>query len=419
MGEWKTMHLGRIVSMKNRTHIESEKCWKKFFSSGSVPNNVWLIALWGLFMGITTTMIYSQLSMFLKHELHASTLKIALLDGFVELLSNLTRIFAGTISDVIMNRKSVLVFGCVFSVLIKPLFVMAHSVYTVLIAQSLDRISNGIQASPRDALVADVSDARTISSSYGLTRSLKTVGAFIGTLCAITLLGYFGISYRTMFAFAFIPAVVSILILLKVKEPLHKKEKSKFSNPFTKDNVKSLNWDFWKIIVFAFLFEMAHFSDALLVVRANDFLDPVASSIATVTMNVGQLACAYPIGILADRYGKGVMIQICVLLMLIANALLLVAWSGVPVFIGAFCWGGQMASAVGLFLSLIREVVSEKLRGTAIGIYYTVVGFGYFSASLLAGKLWNSYGCEFAFGSSVVICVICLSVFNLMFKQKA
>ena len=380
---------------------------------------VWLIALWGLFMGLTTTMIYSQLGMFLKHELHASALKIALLDGFVELLSNLTRIFAGVLSDFMMNRKAILLFGCIFSILIKPLFVMAHSVYTVLIAQSLDRISNGIQATPRDALIADVSSPKTISSAYGLTRSFKTIGAFLGTFtAAMLLLHVCNGDYRTMFMFAFIPAILAVLVLMRVQEPAQLKNTEKFKNPFTKQNIKSLNATYWRILFFAFLFEMSHFSDALLAVRANDFLEPIKASIATIAMNIGQLSFAYPIGLFADKFGKKKFILVCIFLMLIANVLLLAAQNGVWVFIGAFFWGAQMSSVIGLFLALIRDAVVPNLRGTAIGLYYTIVGVGYVLASLVAGDLWKSYGCKYAFAYSIIVCLICLLTFNLILKDN-
>ena len=73
-----------------------------------------------------------------------------------------------------------------------------------------------------------------------------------------------------------------------------------------------------------------------------------------------------------------------------------------------------MSSVVGLFLSLIRESVDEHLRGTAIGVYYSLVGLGYVLSSMLAGSLWTSYGCEYAFASSVAICLFTLLISNRM-----
>lgn len=399
-----------------------DRCFlKKIFTDIQLPGGVWLIALWGLLMGIATTMIYSQLGMFLKHELNATPLKIAMLDGFVEFLSNLTRIFAGVLSDFMRNRKLILVAGCALSILIKPLFVMAHSIYTVLIAQSLDRFSNGIQASPRDALIADISNDKQISSAYGLSRSLKTIGAFIGAFTAVGLLRYHGGQYRTIFMYAFIPAIIAVVLLLKVKEKTPQEDQKlnlRLKNPFSKQAIKSLNWGYWKIIVFAFIFEMAHFSDALLAVRANDFVEPVMASMASIAMTVGQLVCAYPIGVLADKFGKHTFVLICVIMMLLSNILLLSAWSLVPVFIGAFFWGAQMSSVVGLFLSLVTESVDEHLRGTAIGIYYAVIGVGYVFASAIAGDLWSSYGNKYAFIYSISVCVVSLILFQFTFKRN-
>ena len=94
--------------------VESRVSQSNLFFNFELPKSVWLVAFWSLFMGATTTMVYSQLGMFMKHELHATALKIALLDGFVEFLSNVTRIFAGVLSDCIMNRKLIFSIFLVF-----------------------------------------------------------------------------------------------------------------------------------------------------------------------------------------------------------------------------------------------------------------------------------------------------------------
>ena len=42
----------------------------------------------------------------------------------------------------------------------------------------MERLGNGIQATPRDAMVADIAPPNRIGASYGLKRSLATAGSF-------------------------------------------------------------------------------------------------------------------------------------------------------------------------------------------------------------------------------------------------
>lgn len=184
-----------VVSEKSK---KSTSC--SFFNNisffSTLPKGVFAISLFGLFLGASTTMVYSQLGMFLKHELHANVLKIALIDGFVEFLSFLTRIFSGVISDYLKNRKFILLVGCGITLCMKPLFAVAHSTITIMFAQAIERIGNGLQACPRDALIADISTKETYGQSFGFSKSLKTVGGLFGTMLAMIIMYFTCDNYR-------------------------------------------------------------------------------------------------------------------------------------------------------------------------------------------------------------------------------
>ena len=177
----------------------------------SLPKGIFAISLFGLFLGASTTMIYSQLGLFLKNELHATELKIAFIDGVVEFIAYVTRVFSGMISDYFMNRKFILYVGCVITLFMKPLFAIAQSPLVVMIAQSIERIGNGLQATPRDALIADLSDPSNRGQSFGFSKSFKTVGSLLGTCVAIAIMWLSSNNYRLVFACATIAVAISIL----------------------------------------------------------------------------------------------------------------------------------------------------------------------------------------------------------------
>ena len=73
----------------------------------------------------------------------------------------------------------------------KPIFPLAHAVWLVAFARILDRLGKGVRGAPRDALVADVTPPKQRGAAFGLRQSLDTVGATLGPLLAIFLLGMF------------------------------------------------------------------------------------------------------------------------------------------------------------------------------------------------------------------------------------
>ena len=78
-----------------------------------------------------------------------------------------------------------------------------------------------------------------------------------------------------------------------------------------------------------------------------------------------------------------------------------------------------MSAIQGLFLSLISERVDPHLRGTAIGIYYCMIGLAFFMASLIGGHIWTGHGYQWAFIYSITISALSLSVFNALLPKKA
>ena len=408
-----------------------------FSAFSSLPKGIFSVSLFGLFLGISTTMVYSQLSLFLKYELHASELKIALIDGVVEFIAYAMRVFSGVISDYLRNRKLLLLAGCTVTLLMKPLFAIAQSAFMVFVAQAMERVGNGLQAVPRDALIADLSPKETLGQSFGFSRSFKTAGSLLGTCIAILIMWLTCNNFRLVFLCSAIAVLVSIFYLSKVKakEEIYGKagqttddknaapfiKKPKIENPFQKKYLQSMDRSFWKMITLAAIFELGHFSEHLLPIYGRTFVSITMAGSVGMFISIGQIFCSFPIGLYADRLGKGKFIKICMLMMIAANLLFISAeyiGSIFPVYAAAFLWGGQMTAVQGLFLSIITERIDSHLRGTAIGLYYCSIGTSYLIASAIAGDIWNEVGSFYAFIYSIVFCLISLSLFRVLLPKK-
>ena len=69
------------------------------------------------------------------------------------------------------------------------MFPLATSVTWVFVGRFIDRIGKGIRGAPRDALIADITPAALRGAAYGLRQSLDSVGAFVGPLLAVVMMG--------------------------------------------------------------------------------------------------------------------------------------------------------------------------------------------------------------------------------------
>jgi MFS family permease len=405
-------------SQKRQPDVVSLSPFKKgfFFIFSSIPKEVFAVSFFGLFLGMSTTMVYSQMGMFLKTELHITEAAVALVDGIIEFVSFICRILVGVISDYLKDRKFILLFGCTVTLFARSILATATSSFMVTFIQSIERLGNGFQATTRDALIADISHVNDRGKAYGFSRSLKTVGCLLGVPIAILIMHLSHNNYRIVFSCATIPAAIAIICLLKIKTPniVNNKENRKIENPFQRKYLNSLDEGFWKILLLSFTFEMGHFTESLLPIYASNFLSKTTSGSESMFVSLGQILFSFPVGLYADKFGKIALIRVCMIAMIFANLSFIFIHSTFGIYLGAFIWGGQMSAIQGLFLSIITEKVNTHVKATAIGIYYFTVGVAFLLASIIAGHIWTAFGGKYAFIYSLCVSCFSLSVSKLL-----
>ena len=140
------------------------------------------------------------------------------------------------------------------------------------------------------------------------------------------------------------------------------------------------------------VFTLARFSEAFLVLRAQDAGLPMAwVPIVIVAMNLVYAGGAYPLGALADRMDRGRLLALGIALLVIADVVLALAPSWPVVFAGAI-WGLHMAATQGLLSAMVADAAPDDLRGSAFGAFKLMQGLALLLASVVAGVLWEVAG---------------------------
>ena len=176
--------------------------------------STWALAFCGFLWTSSTCMVFSLLPVFLKTELGYSNTRIGAMEGASLLLSNLSRVISGVVSDVIKSRVKVIAFGSAMTAAMKLVLASAVSPQWVVSAKLLDRFGKGVRAAPTDALLADLSPRTKRSTTYGLHQSLTTLGGVFGSMCAVACMTLTHNNYRLTFTLAAIPSVFAIFMLL-------------------------------------------------------------------------------------------------------------------------------------------------------------------------------------------------------------
>ena len=375
-----------------------------------IPVGVWVLGFVSLLMDISSEMIHSLLPLFLVTTLGASAFAVGMIEGLAESTALIVKVFSGALSDYLGKRKGLALFGYALGALTKPLFAIATSTGIVLTARLMDRVGKGIRGAPRDALVADIAPPHIRGAAFGLRQSLDTVGAFLGPLLAVGLMLLWANDFRAVFWVAVIPGLMAVaLLLFGVREP-ERHEGEKRSNPIRKENLKRLGAPYWWVVGIGAVFTLARFSEAFLVLRAQQGGIPIALvPLVMVAMNVIYAASAYPFGKLSDRMSHNTLLAIGLVILIAADLVLAHSDHWAIVIAGVVLWGVHMGVTQGLLATMVADTAPDDLRGTAYGFFNLMSGIAMLVASGIAGLLWDHLGASFTFYAGAAFCVIALT----------
>ena len=380
---------------------------RRFSTLRQIPRPIWILGFVSMLMDISSEIVHSLLPMFLVAGLGASVATVGLIEGVAEAAAPIVKVFSGSLSDYLGNRKWLAVAGYALGAASKPIFAIAASANVVLAARFVDRIGKGIRGAPRDALVADIAPAGSRGAAFGLRQSLDTIGAFTGPLLAVGLMFLWANDYRLIFWVAVIPGVLAVLLLgMGVKEPRHAAA-SKGVNPINRASLRQLSGAYWSVVAIGAVFTLARFSEAFLVLRAmQGGMKPALVPLVMVAMNAVYMLSAYPFGKLADSMNHMRLLVIGLGFLVLADVVLAQSNHWPAVLLGVSLWGLHMGMTQGLLAVMVAHTAPANLKGTAFGFFNLATGIATLFASVVAGLLWEQFGAAATFSSGAAFSVL-------------
>ncbi|HEX9078981.1 MAG TPA: MFS transporter, partial [Desulfuromonadaceae bacterium] len=265
-----------------------------------ISSNVLILGVVSLLTDVSSEMIYPLLPLFVTSVLGAGPAFLGMIEGVAESTAALVKLVSGIVSDRVEGRKRLVAAGYGLSSLSRPLVAMAGSPLFVLLVRFFDRIGKGIRTSPRDALIADSTDAAMRGKAFGFHRSLDHTGAIIGPLLATGLLAWFVSDLRTVFWLAAVPGFAAvILIVFKVRDmPRSMPVRSARPSVTPGKNIRIY-------LLILLLFTLGNSSDAFLLLRAGQMgVSPARIPLLWTFFHVVKMLVSMPFGTLSDRIGR-------------------------------------------------------------------------------------------------------------------
>jgi MFS family permease len=386
-----------------------------------LPASIWAMGFGSLFMDTSSELIHSVLPIFMVTGLGASMVTVGIIEGIAEATASIMKVFSGALSDYLRKRKLLMVLGYGLAACTKPIFPLADSVNLVFTARFIDRIGKGIRGAPRDALVAEITPPPLRGAAYGLRQALDSVGALLGPSLAVMFMVWLAYDIRTVMWVSVVPAIITVaLLVFYVREPEHVDEKNTAKKNLKFADAKKLPLRYWLVVLLGAIFTLARFSEAFLVLRAQDIGLAVGYvPLVMIVMNVLYAGAAYPAGAAADRMSHRALLLIGLSLLVISDIVLALAASPAMVLTGAALWGLHMAFTQGLLSKLVADTAPKELLGTGFGIFNLLSGGALLLASIIAGSLWNAFGATATFVTGAVFAFIAAVGLMIAVRRRA
>ena len=347
--------------------------------------NLIVLTLVSFTQDAASDLLYPLLPILLTGVIGAAPIALGLIEGCAEAAAGFTKLWAGNKSDY-FGRKPFVVAGYSLAGIGKALVVVATAWPLVFLGRVTDRIGKGMRSTPRDALIHDSVPNEHLGKAFGFHRAGDNFGAVVGPLLAIAGLWLLDGDVRAVAKWAIIPALLSGLLTLLVKDKFVRKEKIVKTFKAKVILPPSLK----RSIGILVLIQLTNIPDALLLLRLHDIgLSTTMVVLAYAFANLVATFAAYPAGVIADKFSPQLVYMFGLLTFAIAYCTLGLTQNHHLAFLmlGLYGFFGALTDGVGK--SWIARMSQPEHRGRAQGVYQASMNFAILGAGIWGGVLWS------------------------------
>ena len=361
-----------------------------------LTRNLVILTLVSLTQDAASELLYPLLPLLVTGLLTAPPVLLGVIEGTAEATAGVTKYFAGRWSDT-RGRKPFIATGYGLAAVGKVLIALAFAWPTVLVGRVVDRFGKGIRSAPRDALIAASVPKEALGRAFGFHRAGDNLGAVIGPLLGLLALSMLNENLRSALWWAVIPAVISVILVMFVREP----KRLRASEDEFQENQQALGpnhhlksplpREFWRVTIVLVVIALVNFPDVLLLLRVMDLgFSTTQVVLAYVLFNAVNTLGAYPAGALTDRWPKPYIYAVGLLAFGIGYIGLGLVHGGAAVYFCIAIYGLFPAFTDGVGKAWISGLVHDDHRGRAQGIYQGLNNASVLIAGLVAGIFWSA-----------------------------
>lgn len=319
--------------------------------------------------------------------LGASGALVGAVAGGGELVGYVLRMGSGILADRTRRYWTIVAIGFVIQLGAVPLLALAGSWQWAAVLIIAERTGKALRNPPRDALLANATEATGHGWGFGLHQAMDQVGAVLGPLIVSLVMAWRG-EYTLAFAILAIPVVCAFVSLFTAWRLFPNPESLRMNT--MRVDTQDLNRTYWITVIAMSLVAAATMDYSLLAFhfQKTGALPLTWIPVAYALANAMQAVSAFFGGRLYDRMGAIVLAGALVLSAFAAACAL--AGSTALAFVGVALWGIGMGAQEGIVRAVIAVSVAAERRASAFGTYNACFGIAWFLGSVIMGRLYDA-----------------------------
>jgi MFS family permease len=355
-----------------------------------LSRNLVVLTLVSFMQDAASELLYPLLPLLITGVLAAPPVVLGVIEGAAEVSAGVARYVSGRWSDR-RGRKVFVGAGYSLAAVGKVLVAAATAWPMVLAGRVVDRLGKGIRGAPRDALIASSVPPTARGRAFGFHRAGDTLGAVIGPLLGLWALAALDGDVQAALWWAVVPATVSALLVLLVREPARTVPPDPPPATTTGRLRSPLPRRFWRVVTVLVGFALVNFPDTLVLLRVIDLgYSTTQVVLAYVLFNVVYTVASYPAGVLTDRWPRGLVYGTGMVAFAVAYLGLGLVDRGPWVFVLLAVYGLFPAFTDGVGKAWISALVPAELLGRGQGVYQALNSGAILIAGTWAGLLWGA-----------------------------
>lgn len=330
--------------------------------------------------------------------------------------AGISRPFSGKLTDKI-GRVPIMAIGSIVCFVCSLLYPLLTTVSGFLLLRLLHGFSTGFKPTATAAYVADIVPKERWGEALGLHGICFSTGMAIGPAIGSTIKNYTSMDF--LFYTSALFALLSIIILLNMKETLQAKEKFKFS--LLKLKSKDI-FDFGVLpaALITFLSYVAYGVILTLIPDWTSHLGLENKGVFFMIFTISSLLVRFVAGKVSDTYGRVPIINIGLVLLFLSLVVIAYFETQNGLFAGAFIYGISLGILSPALNAWTIDFSKPDERGRAVSTMYIALEAGIGGGAFAAGWYYQDIIMNvpiIMYASSVVI-IISMLYMLLKFKMK-